>query len=146
MKHQDDTVLTRRVFVRVDGHSGHLDDLAAVVRAMDGSLDQARTVEVGEGYEIREEKDVDVLVIRLENFDDCAAEAFKEFLDIDDWTSVDANLGSRKAYADLYQAFKDSVVFPKAYLDRMYSSRFVQHFYNEEEIEGFRVKWTRDLC
>jgi len=93
------------------------------------------------GYKIYEEKEAVVLLLRLENFNDCAAEAFKEFLDIDDLALVNTNVGSKKYHAQIYEAFKNAIVFPEAYLDKIYSSKFAQQFYSQAEIEKFRAKW-----
>jgi hypothetical protein len=65
---------------------------------------------ISKGYKIYDEKEADVLLIRLENLDDCAAKAFKEFLNIDNLTLVSANVGSQKDYADIYRAVKGSAL------------------------------------
>lgn len=95
------------------------------------------------GYKIYEEEEADVLLIRLGDLNDCATEAFKEFLNIANLTLVNTNVGSRKDYANFYRAFRDSVVFPAIYLDKMYSSKFAQHFYTEAELEAFRARWSK---
>ncbi|RKX25560.1 MAG: hypothetical protein DRP47_09605, partial [Candidatus Zixiibacteriota bacterium] len=68
---------------------------------------------------------------------------FQEFLNIDNLTVVGQNVGSQKDYADIYRMFKDTICFPESLLDTMYSSKFVQHFYSEAEINQFRAKWSR---
>ncbi|MBW2085745.1 MAG: hypothetical protein JRI54_06930 [Deltaproteobacteria bacterium] len=95
------------------------------------------------GYKVYRGKKADVLLIRLENLNDCFTEAFKEFLNIDNLTLVSQNVGSQKDYADIYRMFKDTICFPESFLDTMYSSKFVQHFYSEAEINQFRAKWSR---
>ena len=115
-------------------------------RELKGILDidvYASDFPISKGYMIYEGKKADVLLIRLEDLNDCAAEAFKEFLNIDSLTLVSANVGGQKDYADIYRAVKDSIVFPEAYLDKIYSSKFAQHFYSEAEIEKFRAKWSK---
>lgn len=98
---------------------------------------------IAQGYKIYEAQQVDILLIRLENLNRCAAQAFKEFLDIDNLTIKSHNIGSEKDYADIYQMFKDSIVLPPSYIDWMYSSKFTRHFYSPAEIERFRAKWSR---
>ena len=51
------------------------------------------------------------------------------------------NVGSAKVYAPLYKEFKNSIVLPESYVDRMYTSKYMRHFYSEEEIARFREKW-----
>jgi hypothetical protein len=115
-------------------------------REFKGVLDidiYANDFSTSKGYKIYEEESADVLLIRLENLGDCAAEAFKAFLDVDNLTLRSKNVGSRKDYADIYRTFRDSIVFPAVYLDEMYSSRFARHFYSEAEIERFRATWSK---
>jgi hypothetical protein len=93
------------------------------------------------GYRIYKGQRADVLLIRLENLNDCAGEAFKDFLGIEDFTLISANIGNEKTSAPLYRRFKNSVVLPESYVERMYDSKYMRHFYSDEEIARFRAKW-----
>jgi hypothetical protein len=93
------------------------------------------------GYKVYEGERADVLLIRLESLNDCAGDAFREFLGIEDLTLINANVASTKVYAPLYRKFKKTVALPEDYVERMYTSKYMQHFYSEEEIAGFRAKW-----
>jgi hypothetical protein len=84
-----------------------------------------------------------VLLIRLENLNSCAGEAFKKFLNIDNFTLVKENIGSQKAYAPLYEKFKKVIVLPDSYLKKFYNSKFMLHFYSEKEIKNFMAIWRR---
>ncbi|HXV42375.1 MAG TPA: putative capsular polysaccharide synthesis family protein, partial [Anaerolineae bacterium] len=95
------------------------------------------------GYKIYHGKYVDVLLIKLENLNDCAPRAFKEFLDIDGFTLVNTNIGSEKNYAPIYQKLKNSITLPDVYIDEMYKSKYARHFYSEAEIEKFKTKWCK---
>jgi hypothetical protein len=95
------------------------------------------------GYKIYHDKIADVLVIRLENLNECAYKAFKEFLDIDNFSLIVENVSTDKIYADLYQKFKDSIVLPHGYIDKLYNSKYMRHFYSEEEINALSAKWFR---
>jgi len=98
---------------------------------------------IARGYNIYEGERADVLLIRLEDLNDCAADAFKGFLNIDGFTLLDTNVGSQKGYAPIYTKFKDSIALPESYLERMYTSKYARHFYSEEEIARFRARWSR---
>ena len=95
------------------------------------------------GYKIYEDEKADVLVIRLESINDCAEEAFKDFLDINNFTLVNTNIGREKIYASIYKEFKETINLPVSYLDKFYNSKYMRHFYSEAEIEKFRAKWYR---
>ncbi len=94
-----------------------------------------------QGYKIYNGELADVLLIKMNNLNDCANEAFKEFLDLDQVDLVHTNLGSKKPYAPIYQAFKDRVILPDSYINKIYNSKFTQHFFSEEEINVFKETW-----
>lgn len=95
------------------------------------------------GYCIVEGDLADILLLRLEDLNKVATEAFMDFLAIKDFKLLKSNLGSEKNYAPLYKEFKQSVKFPKGYLNNIYGSRYMQHFYSVEEIEKFKQKWCK---
>ena len=94
------------------------------------------------GYKIYEGENADVLLIRLESLNDCATDAFREFLGIEEFRLINRNIGKNKAYAAFYREFKDRIVLPVVYLDKMYGSKYMQQFYSEHEIATFRTKWA----
>jgi len=95
------------------------------------------------GYEIYEGEYADLLLLRLENLNECASDAFKNFLDIDEFALVESNIGNSKGYRNIYRKFLESIVLPDSYIDKMYTSKYVRHFYTQEEIEAFKAKWHR---
>jgi len=95
------------------------------------------------GYDIYQGERVNLLVIRLEDIAKCGQQAFSEFLDIEQFTLVNANVGSEKAYGTAYQKFLESIVLPYSYIERMYASKYARHFYSEEEIRAFKAKWLK---
>jgi hypothetical protein len=96
---------------------------------------------ISKGYKIYRDNRTDLLLIRLEDLNECARAAFREFLGIKDFTLINTNVGSNKEYAWLYKRFRDFVVLPQAYVDRMYNAKYTRHFYTTEEISSFRAKW-----
>ena len=95
------------------------------------------------GYKIYQNNLADVLLIRLEDLDSCARQAFKEFLDIQDFALKEENIGANKNYAELYKKFTETINLPESYLDKFYQSKFMRHFYTEQEIISFREHWIR---
>jgi hypothetical protein len=96
------------------------------------------------GYQIFNDKIADVLLIRLEDINRCAGEAFKRFLNIDNFKLKNENVGSDKLYSELYTRFKQQITFPKSYIDRFYNSKFMRHFYSKEEIKRFLKLWNKN--
>ncbi|NER08179.1 MAG: hypothetical protein F6K17_39370 [Okeania sp. SIO3C4] len=72
------------------------------------------------GYEIYEQDNVKLLLIRLESLNDCCGSAFNEFLGIEDFKLVPKNQASDKKYHDLYKAFKERISLPESYVREMY--------------------------
>jgi hypothetical protein len=98
---------------------------------------------VSQGYEIYSGPNSRVLLMRLEDLDRVAVTALKKFIGIDTERVIQHNDASEKIYANLYRRFKQLLEFPSEYLDRMYSSRYCQHFYAPAELAGFRARWDK---
>ena len=96
---------------------------------------------ISKGYKVYKGEHADVLLIRLENLNSCARDAFKEFLGIEEFSLTNTNIGSEKVYAPIYKRIKGSIILPDSYMDKMYTSKYARHFYSEEEIARFRARW-----
>lgn len=94
------------------------------------------------GYQVYGSERVDILVLKLESLAECAEEAFHEFLGIDGFQIINRNIGAKKVYAPLYDAFKKHAVIDMAYADKLYNSRFMHTFYGADEIEKARSRWS----
>jgi hypothetical protein len=95
------------------------------------------------GYCLLEGDVVDILLLRLEDLNQVAREAFWEFMKLPDFKLTKSNVASEKNYAFLYNEFKNQINFPQDYLNRMYGSRYMRHFYSAEEIEKYKKKWLK---
>jgi hypothetical protein len=95
------------------------------------------------GYKIYSGEKADAVIIKLEYLNQCVQLAFKEFLNLENFTLINTNIGNQKDYAAFYSQFKDFIIFPNHYLNKMYQSKYMQHFYSDEEIKQFRYKWFR---
>jgi hypothetical protein len=96
---------------------------------------------VDKGYEIYRNGRVELLVLRLEDLSRCAAPAFKEFLDIDDFELVNRNIASKKHYASLYSAFNRQVAIKEDYVKKLLDSDYMRTFYSDDEITAAEKKW-----
>lgn len=85
----------------------------------------------------------ETLLIRVEDLRKAGAEACRTFLGIQGPFEISpANVGSNKAYSNAYTHFKNNVQLPTDYLEEMYSSRVMRHFYDANEISMFRRRWN----
>ena len=96
---------------------------------------------ISKGFKIYKGEHAEVLLIRLEDLNDCAEDAFREFLNIEDLTLLNTNVGTQKVYAPIYRQILDSIVLPESYVERVYTSKYMRHFYSEAEILKFRARW-----
>jgi len=96
------------------------------------------------GYEIYRKDRVELLVLRLESLSRCAGQAFADFLGIDDFKTVDQNIGAKKVYAPLYDAFKRNVTIDSEYAGTLYESNYMRTFYSDAEIGEARAKWLKN--
>jgi hypothetical protein len=96
------------------------------------------------GYHIYRNEHFRVLLLRLENLNQCISKAMQEFMGLDDFELVNENVSNQKEYANLYRKVKKEIVLPDPYLDEMYGSKMARHFYTPEEIAGFRARWGRN--
>lgn len=86
----------------------------------------------------------DVLLYKLELPDERKIQALEDFLGMNDLELIGANIGAKKPYAEIYNAFKAQVRVADDVLDTAYNSTLVRHFYTDAEIARFRAKWQRD--
>ena len=95
------------------------------------------------GYYIMSKNNFELMIIKLENLNSCYITAFKEFLEISIPKLNNQNIASKKKYATAYEKFKKSIVIPNSYIEKMYDSKFMKHFYSLEEIDLLTQKWKK---
>lgn len=96
-----------------------------------------------QGYEIYQADHADLLIVKLEQLNECASEAFNNLLGISEFALLESNISGKKTYGNIYRMFLESIILPDSYIEQMYASNYVRHFYSEEEIEAFKAKWRR---
>lgn len=96
------------------------------------------------GYQVIKTDKYEILLYRLESMDSLE-EVFREFLDIKDFKFSKANEAKYKWYNKSYRNFLKNVTMPKEYIDVSYDSKYMKHFYTEEEILKFREKWEKHI-
>jgi Putative capsular polysaccharide synthesis protein len=96
---------------------------------------------IEKGYQIYSSAKADLLLLRLESLEQCAQEAFLEFLGLHNFKLLKTNTGDNRATGTLYRLFKTQPL-TREYVEWTYSFRLARHFYTEEELERFTVAWT----
>ncbi len=95
------------------------------------------------GYKIYSNEQAEMLLIRSENLSNVFSNAISEFLGVENINLVSKNQAKEKKYYSLYRMFLNRVSLPDDYIEKMYSSKLVKHFYTEEEIRKFTSRWYR---
>lgn len=91
------------------------------------------------GYHIY--RDRNLLILKLESLNNCYNQSMKDFLGLKDFTIEDGNKAESSIYSGIYKNVKKSIRFPDEILNKIYSSKYVQYFYEEEEIKNFKARW-----
>jgi hypothetical protein len=99
---------------------------------------------IEKGYGIYSSERADLLVLKLESLAHCADAALAEFLDIDEFRVINRNIGAKKVYAPLYDAFKRNANIDSEYADTLYNSEYMRTFYSDAEIAAARANWLRN--
>ncbi|MGD1911142.1 MAG: putative capsular polysaccharide synthesis family protein [Rivularia sp. (in: cyanobacteria)] len=89
---------------------------------------------------------IELLVLKLESSDAIKEEQISEFVGNNRFKLIKTNVTSDDTYdySRLYNEFKKNLHIPLDYLEKMYSSKFVNHFYSEQEVEFMRSYWLRE--
>ena len=96
-----------------------------------------------DGFQTYHSNRADLLLFRLEDIERVWAPGVTSLLETPAPPALPkTNVGSRKPYAELYRQFKDRLVLPGSYVERMYTSRFARHFYCAAELERWRTRWA----
>ncbi|WP_417558551.1 putative capsular polysaccharide synthesis family protein [Mesoflavibacter zeaxanthinifaciens] len=81
-----------------------------------------------------------LLILKLEKMNDTFEPAIAAFL-AEEIAMSRANEASTKNINLIYKKFKTGLYLPESYIDTLYASEYVNHFYTIEEIESFKSKW-----
>jgi hypothetical protein len=89
-----------------------------------------------------ENDNLKLLLIKVEASDEVKVDSLKAFLKVNSKAElVHGNIGSEKSYSSSYSKFKEVIKLPPYYLDSMYSSPLITHFYPREKIAHMRAAW-----
>lgn len=89
------------------------------------------------GYSIINQNDLDIMIIKLEKIKDLK-EQIKKFVGLKKFKLIKENLASKKWYSEVYKEFKSKIEINEEYIDLLYNSRYMKHFYTKKEIKDFK--------
>ncbi|HET6566613.1 MAG TPA: putative capsular polysaccharide synthesis family protein [Rhodothermales bacterium] len=94
------------------------------------------------GYSILESGRQHVLILRQEDLRKTLPGVLRGFLPTDQPIEIkEANVGSKRMHGHAYSFVKNHLSISPEICERLYSTKYVRHFYDDEEIAGFVGKW-----
>ena len=94
------------------------------------------------GYQIIIENPYQLLILRHDLDDETKASLIGDFLGLEQFDIIRANISEDKSYAEKYAAFLERIKIPTSYARRMYNSKYTKHFFAHNEIEHLFKSWT----
>lgn len=88
---------------------------------------------------------IEILIYRFEDLPDIFPMAIEEYLGIKNVKLKNFGISSKIIYKEKYENFERALKFDKTFLENIYSSRMVKHFYRNEEIKSFMDKWIKKI-
>jgi hypothetical protein len=93
------------------------------------------------GYKIYSSAKADLLLLRLEDLQRCTGEAFREFLNIENFELLKINSGEERKTGNLYKLFNTKPLSSE-YVHWTYNSQLARHFYTADELKTFTRSWV----
>ncbi|GGG27325.1 hypothetical protein GCM10011344_30170 [Dokdonia pacifica] len=93
------------------------------------------------GHAIIKSNQVDILVLKTNLNDTLKSKLVGDFCGLENFTLQNINVTDAKKEAKLYANFKSYIRFSKSYLEGQLESKYMHHFFTEEEKEALYKKW-----
>jgi len=93
------------------------------------------------GYNFFKDGNVEVLIIRLEDFQKSLEEALMNFLNLKNINILKGNVGEEKYYNESYEFVKKNLRFEEKLLKKILSTKYSNHFYLESEKKQILDRW-----
>lgn len=93
------------------------------------------------GYSIFSANNFEILILQMEALNRVYKTVLSDFLGVSVAQLNLANQSAKKSSGYLASQLKEKITFSQQSLTSVYSSRYVKHFYSEEDINSFTRKW-----
>lgn len=133
------------VFFREFNHNAHTDWIRDELNANFGLDIYREPFDPAQGYQILHRGNVHVLIFQLERFDEVFKSGLEAFFERPaPGQPVHTHISSEDERAGrAYREILSRIRLPDEYIERMYDSDYMRHFYTPEQIQAFRDKWRR---
>ena len=96
------------------------------------------------GWAVINHDNISVLVLKAETSDWVKEHAIADFTKLSGFRLANRNGAQNKDYAQCYREFLRRVELPPDYVNWMYSSNHVRHFYTTEKIQHVYTRWQQE--
>ncbi|WP_375534268.1 putative capsular polysaccharide synthesis family protein [Alteribacillus sp. HJP-4] len=90
-----------------------------------------------EGHAVIEKDNMEILLLKMEKLDD-SEEVLREFLELDHFSLIKDNMSEKKWYHSVYKEFKSMIKPSEEYINKLYSTSYMKHFYSNEEQKYYK--------
>ncbi|MEG9295980.1 putative capsular polysaccharide synthesis family protein [Mangrovibacillus sp. Mu-81] len=94
------------------------------------------------GYGVITKGNVSILILKMEKLNDLKSE-IQDFLCLKDLEIKKSNQAKEKWYAPLYKQFMENFHPSEDYINELYNTKYMSHFYTKQEIETYINKWKK---
>lgn len=102
--------------------------------------------DIKKGYDIYSIDDnTEVLIILTHRLSEVFETAIFEYLNLKIDRLINFNVSSTKKDGSIINNLKQIYYEKDAFIDEIYSSKFVKHFFNADEIDAYKTKWKRKI-
>lgn len=95
-----------------------------------------------DGFQVIDAAPYHLLNMRHDLDDAKKEEVIADFLGLPSFTLTNSNEGAAKAYSDAYREFVKTITIPPAYAAEMLGSKYVKHFFSDDEVRAIYEKWA----
>lgn len=98
-----------------------------------------------QGYDTYTTERADIMIIQVERLSDVIEGALSDFVNFP-LRMVRANVGGKKERGSKYSQVKKQIRLSSVICRDLYDSRWMRHFYSEQQIRDFTKKWSSEAA
>lgn len=105
----------------------------------------SKSFDHNKGYHLIRHDNIELLAIKLENYDQHLVPAMSEFFDVEQITFElkHKNKAERRKNHEAYKQLTGNLVLPSEICEKIYSSQFCKYFFSKQERDILINKWSK---
>lgn len=103
----------------------------------------ATSFDTSKKYQTYQHQNHELLLWRVDLADEIKEKKIQQHIGIADFRLTNHNEGKNKAYAALYEQFKQNIRFSAGYLEQQLNAKYSKHFYSAQERKALYQRWIK---